>query len=46
VTYPHWWFNLRKSHTEPVVRLVVEAENEEVLQGEQDRLLAIIKKTS
>ena len=46
VTYPHWWFNLRKSHTEPVVRLVVEADDEETLQREQARLLAIIKKTS
>jgi phosphomannomutase len=44
VTYPHWWFNLRESHTEPVVRLVVEAEDEETLQKEQDRLLSIIKK--
>jgi phosphomannomutase len=44
VTYSHWWFNLRKSHTEPVVRLVVEAEDEETLQREQDRLLAVIKK--
>jgi phosphomannomutase len=44
VNYSHWWFNLRKSHTEPVVRLVVEAEDEETLQREQDRLLAIIKK--
>jgi phosphomannomutase len=46
VTYPHWWFNLRKSHTEPVVRLVVEAEDRGTLQREQGRLLAIIKKTS
>jgi phosphomannomutase len=44
VVYPHWWFNLRESHTEPVVRLVVEAENEETLQREQGRLLTIIKK--
>jgi phosphomannomutase len=44
VTYPHWWFNLRKSHTEPVVRLVVEAEDKDTLQKEQDRLLSIIRK--
>jgi phosphomannomutase len=44
VTYPHWWFNLRESHTEPVVRLVIEAEDEQTLQQEQDRLLTLIKK--
>ena len=42
VTYAHWWFNLRQSHTEPVVRLVIEAEDEIVLQDEEARLLAIV----
>ena len=44
VTYPHWWFNLRESQTEPVVRLVIEAEDEQTLQQEQDRLLTLIRK--
>jgi phosphomannomutase len=44
VTYPHWWFNLRESHTEPVVRLVMEAEDEGTLQREKARLLEIIGK--
>jgi phosphomannomutase len=33
VEFPnHWWFNIRPSHTEPVVRLVVEANSEELLK--------------
>jgi phosphomannomutase len=25
VDFPSWWFNLRKSNTEPLLRLVLEA---------------------
>ncbi len=42
VTYPNWWFNLRQSHTEPVVRLVMEADDEPMLEREKKRLLGII----
>ena len=31
VEYPDWWFNLRSSNTEPVLRLVVEAKNKNLL---------------
>lgn len=31
VWYPDWWFNLRASNTEPMVRLNVEADNKEIL---------------
>lgn len=31
VDYFDWWFNLRASNTEPLVRLVVEAKNKEML---------------
>jgi phosphomannomutase len=31
VEYADWWFNLRVSNTEPLVRLVVEAKNEKIL---------------
>lgn len=33
VEYPDWWFNLRSSNTEPVVRLVVEAKTKDLLNG-------------
>ncbi len=40
VRYPDWWFNLRPSNTEPVVRLNLEARSEEKMIAERDRLLA------
>jgi len=39
---PTWWFNLRESNTEPVVRLVMEADDELVLEREKARVLEII----
>jgi phosphomannomutase len=42
VEYPTWWFNLRKSHTEPVVRLVIEAQDEESLATRKAKLTQII----
>lgn len=32
VEYPDWWFNLRPSNTEPLLRLNVEADSEELLR--------------
>jgi phosphomannomutase len=32
VDYPKWWFNLRPSNTEPLLRLNVEADNEPLLR--------------
>ena len=32
VDFPDWWFCLRKSNTEPLLRLVVEADNPDILQ--------------
>jgi phosphomannomutase len=32
VDYPEWWFNLRPSNTEPLLRLNVEADNEQLLK--------------
>jgi phosphomannomutase len=40
VRYPDWWFNLRPSNTEPLLRLNVEARSAEVMARERDRLLA------
>jgi phosphomannomutase len=42
VEYEDWWFNLRVSHTEPVVRLVMEASEEEKLLKEKSNLMRII----
>jgi phosphomannomutase len=44
VEYADWWFNLRRSHTEPVVRLVMEAKGKERLQKEKSDVMQIIAK--
>lgn len=38
-----WWFNLRPSNTEPLLRLNVEAESEEQMRSLRDRVLEIIQ---
>ena len=42
VEYEDYWFNLRKSNTEPLIRLVVEAQTEERKKQKVEELLAII----
>ena len=44
VEFPTWWFNVRKSNTEPFLRLVVEAKTQEELKQRVDDLKAIIAK--
>jgi phosphomannomutase len=43
VSYPTWWFNVRASNTEPLLRLNLEAETPELLAEKQAELLAIIR---
>jgi phosphomannomutase len=43
VRYPDWWFNLRPSNTEPVVRLNLEADTRERMVARRDELLARIE---
>ena len=44
VEYPHWWFNVRASNTEPLLRLIVEADDQATMEGKRDELLAVIRK--
>ncbi len=44
VRYPKWWFNLRKSNTEDVVRLRIEAENKELLEDKRMRIISVLTK--
>ncbi|MBA3424046.1 MAG: phosphomannomutase/phosphoglucomutase, partial [Rubrobacter sp.] len=37
-----WWFNLRPSNTEPLLRLNVETENQETMEQKRDELLELI----
>lgn len=44
VGYPEWWFNIRSSHTEPVVRLNLEAETKGLMDEKAQEVLAAIRK--
>jgi phosphomannomutase len=43
VQYRSWWFNLRPSNTEPVVRLNLEADDSKILEQKQQEVLTNIK---
>ncbi len=43
VEYDDWWFNVRASNTEPLLRLIVEAEDKEKMESKRDELLGIIR---
>jgi phosphomannomutase len=43
VDYGSWWFNVRPSNTEPLLRLNVEAESEELLKEGTEKVLAVIR---
>jgi phosphomannomutase len=40
---PQWWFNLRPSNTEPLLRLNVEAADEDVMVKVRDDVLALVR---
>lgn len=44
VRYPDWWFNVRASNTEPVVRLNLEAGDEGAMRRHRDALLTRIER--
>lgn len=44
VGYESWWFSLRASNTEPVLRLNLEARTEELMQSKRDSLLGEIER--
>ncbi|WP_326765915.1 phosphomannomutase/phosphoglucomutase [Streptomyces sp. NBC_01591] len=43
VTAPDWWFNLRASNTEPLLRLNVEARDERTMTAVRDEVLAMVR---
>ena len=43
VRYPDFWFNLRPSNTEPLLRLNIEAESKDLLEEKKNELLSIIR---
>ncbi len=42
VDFPDWWFNVRPSNTEPLLRLVLEAKDAEMLEAKQAELVGIL----
>jgi phosphomannomutase len=43
VDYPQWWFNVRMSNTEPLVRLNLEAPTEAEMARHRDEILGVIR---
>lgn len=41
--YPDWHFNVRASNTEPLLRLIVEAKTQEMMEEKRDELLKLIR---
>ena len=42
VEYDSWWCNVRKSNTEPLLRLVLEADDQATFETARDRLMAML----
>lgn len=43
VEYKDWWFNVRPSNTEPLLRLTIEADTKELLEEKQKELTAFLE---
>ncbi|MFY9588115.1 MAG: phosphomannomutase/phosphoglucomutase [Actinomycetota bacterium] len=43
IEFEDWWFNIRPSNTEPLLRLNVEARDQAAGEGRRDEILAIIR---
>jgi phosphomannomutase len=46
VDYADWWFNVRPSNTEPLLRLNVEATTDELMRAKRDEILTVIREGS
>ncbi len=43
VEYPSWWFNVRPSNTEPLLRLNLEAKTKELMEEKQAEILKVVR---
>ena len=43
ITYPEYWFNVRGSNTEPLIRLNLEATSKEKMEEQRDEVLRLIR---
>jgi phosphomannomutase len=46
VSFPTWWFNVRPSNTEPLLRLNVEADSKDEMERRRDEVLALIRQSA
>jgi phosphomannomutase len=44
VDYPSWWFNLRSSNTEPLIRLNLEAASPEEMDARKEEIIGLIRR--
>lgn len=42
ISYPTWWANVRPSNTEPLLRLVLEADTQEEMERRREELVALL----
>ncbi len=42
IEYDNWWFNIRKSNTEPLLRLIIESEKKDILEEKLSEIKKII----
>ena len=42
VEYNSWWFNIRPSNTQPMIRLVVEADTKELMEEKKKELIQVL----
>ncbi|MBS3176027.1 phosphomannomutase/phosphoglucomutase [Candidatus Woesearchaeota archaeon] len=45
VTFKDWWFNVRPSNTEPLLRLNLEADSQKLMEEKKKEILEIIRKS-
>jgi phosphomannomutase len=43
---PQWWFNLRASNTEPLLRLNVEAADQDIMEKVRDDVLSLVRSSA
>ena len=43
IEFKDWWFNIRPSNTEPLLRLNLEANSEELMKEKKEELIHIMK---
>ncbi len=41
--YEDWWFNVRKSNTEPLLRVVIEADTDKTLEAARKKVVSVIE---